>query len=279
MGQDHHQVKEEVQVTVNRIYVLTVNVLAIVSRNVLISNVLKEHLQMLQLVQIQIFLQIHNLDWQWLKQPGYGTALLAHVNGNNNLWIANTGASCHMTCSPKGMFDCVDIDEDIKLGDGKYIKATKVGHKQGTGHQPNGKQELFVILNCKLVPDLWVNLFSITSSLRHGWSISNEGIMITLSCNEQSLFFDQVLESSTDAITGVILEPVMFPEYNNVGVSVPTVQEEEAAVLNDMNGVEVVPDPDAFAEIIPDAPPPDIDPPPPVVTWDVNVGTCTLWFN
>jgi hypothetical protein len=47
-------------------------------------------------------------------EAGYGTALLAHVNGNNNLWIADTGTSCHMTCSPEGMFECVDIDEDIK---------------------------------------------------------------------------------------------------------------------------------------------------------------------
>jgi hypothetical protein len=37
-----------------------------------------------------------------------------------------------------------------------------------------------------------------------------------------------------------------------------------------MNAVEVVPGPDAFVEIVLDAPPPDIDPPPPVVTWDVN---------
>jgi hypothetical protein len=87
-----------------------------------------------------------------------------------------------------------------------------------TVHQPNGKREMYVILDCKLVPDLWVNLFSITSSLRRGWSISNEGIVITLSRNEQSLVFGQVLESSTGATTGVIMEPVLFPEYNNVGV-------------------------------------------------------------
>jgi hypothetical protein len=50
-----------------------------------------------------------------------------------------------MTCRPEGMFECVDIDEDIKVGDGKYIKATKVGHKQVTVHQPNGKREMSLI--------------------------------------------------------------------------------------------------------------------------------------
>jgi hypothetical protein len=37
------------------------------------------------------------------------------------------------------MFECVDIDEEIKLGDGNYIKATQLGHKQVTVHQHNGK--------------------------------------------------------------------------------------------------------------------------------------------
>jgi hypothetical protein len=141
-----------------------------------------------------------------------------------------------------------------------------------TVHQTNGKREIFVILDCKLVPGLWINLFGITSSLHCGWSISNEGIIITLRRHEQSVVFDQVLESSTGAITGVIMEPVLFPEYNNVGVPIPTVQEDEASVLNDLNAVKVFPDPDSFVEQVPDAPPPDIDPslPHPVVTWDVN---------
>jgi hypothetical protein len=30
---------------------------------------------------------------------------------NNNLWIADTGASCHMTCSEEGMYNCADINE------------------------------------------------------------------------------------------------------------------------------------------------------------------------
>jgi hypothetical protein len=66
-----------------------------------------------------------------------------------------------MNCSPEGMFECVDIDEDIKSGDGKNIKATKVGPKQVTVHQPNGKRLMFAILCCMLVPGLWVNLQSV----------------------------------------------------------------------------------------------------------------------
>jgi hypothetical protein len=39
-------------------------------------------------------------------EAGYGTALLTHVNGNSNLWIDDTGASCHMTCSSE---ECLTV--------------------------------------------------------------------------------------------------------------------------------------------------------------------------
>jgi hypothetical protein len=85
-----------------------------------------------------------------------------------NLWIADTGASCHMTCSEEGLYNCVEIKEEIKVGDGNYIKATKMGEKHVLIKQPGGVLKGYVIYNCKYGPKLWINLFSITSSLRHG---------------------------------------------------------------------------------------------------------------
>jgi hypothetical protein len=37
-------------------------------------------------------------------------ASLSTTHGNSNLWIADTGASCHMTCSDEGMFNCKTIN-------------------------------------------------------------------------------------------------------------------------------------------------------------------------
>jgi hypothetical protein len=52
-------------------------------------------------------------------------AFLASSYANKDLWIADTGASCHMTCNDTGMLNCIDINEHIKVGDGNYIKAIK----------------------------------------------------------------------------------------------------------------------------------------------------------
>jgi hypothetical protein len=57
-------------------------------------------------------------------------AFLASSYANKDLLIADTGASCHMACNDTGMFNCIDIHEDIKVGDGNQIKAIKMGSKR-----------------------------------------------------------------------------------------------------------------------------------------------------
>jgi hypothetical protein len=54
---------------------------------------------------------------------------VAHSLVNKDLWIADSGASCHMTCSDDGMFDCHPVDDQIKIGDGTFINAVKIGNK------------------------------------------------------------------------------------------------------------------------------------------------------
>ena len=42
-------------------------------------------------------------------------------------WIGNSGASCHMTNDDTGMYDFKEIREDLTVGSGKSIIATKIG--------------------------------------------------------------------------------------------------------------------------------------------------------
>jgi hypothetical protein len=120
-------------------------------------------------------------------------AFLASSYANKDLWIAATRVSCHMTCNDIGMCNCIDINEDIKVGDGKYIKqAIKMGSKRVSVLQPNNVIKHFVINDVKYVPKLWVNLFSITSTLCCGWNLSNEGIIMSINKQGELLIFDQV---------------------------------------------------------------------------------------
>jgi hypothetical protein len=78
--------------------------------------------------------------------------LLLYFHHTVLMWIADTIASCHLTCSDEGMFNCVEINEDIKVGDGNFIKATKMGSKRVSVQQPGGVVKIFTINDCKYVP-------------------------------------------------------------------------------------------------------------------------------
>jgi hypothetical protein len=77
-----------------------------------------------------------------------------------NLWLADSGASCHMSFDETGMFDCRDVQSKIKIGNTQTMTATKIDQKRVQLAQPDGTVMEFVLEECKLIPDLWVNLFS-----------------------------------------------------------------------------------------------------------------------
>lgn len=83
-----------------------------------------------------------------------------------HLWIGDSGASCHMTCSDEGMFDCRQIQSSVKIGNGKTLSATKIGKKRMTVVQKDGTTTDVVLTDCKYVPELFTNLFSITNALK-----------------------------------------------------------------------------------------------------------------
>jgi hypothetical protein len=84
-------------------------------------------------------------------------AFLTSSYANKDLWIDDTGASCHMTCNDVTMITCIDINEDIKVGYGNFIKAIKMGSKQVSVLQFSDVIKLFVINDVKYVPKLWIN--------------------------------------------------------------------------------------------------------------------------
>jgi hypothetical protein len=47
--------------------------------------------------------------------------------------------------------------------------------------QRNGQRSIITLNNCKYIPELRNNLFSITKALTMGWKISNTGIKLVLS--------------------------------------------------------------------------------------------------
>jgi hypothetical protein len=68
-----------------------------------------------------------------------------------NLFIGDSGASCHMSNSDEGMFDFINITEKITIGNGKSIDAYKLGKKRGKVKNIDGSFTNIVLHNVKFV--------------------------------------------------------------------------------------------------------------------------------
>jgi hypothetical protein len=126
---------------------------------------------------------------------------------HNNLWIGDSGASCHMTCWMDGMINVREVNSPVQVGTGQAIPCTKMGDKQVRVVQENGAMKDIVLKNCKYVPGLFMNLFSINTALAKDWMISNKGITISLDKDDTRISFDKTLRTDNGAITGVEMVP------------------------------------------------------------------------
>ena len=145
------------------------------------------------------------LDYQ-LEEVG----LLKMDAGTKHLFIADSGASCHLTGSMEGMVDCQKIHECVTVGNGKTVQATMIGIKKGCIRMPDGSLQTIALHGCKYVPDLApFNLFSLTKTLSGGCHLGNVGEVITITTKDGfTLRFDQKIRTKTGYVGAVEILPL-----------------------------------------------------------------------
>jgi hypothetical protein len=95
-----------------------------------------------------------------------------------NLWIGGSGATSHITCCEVGMFDIKPSSHKITVGDGRHLRVEKTG-KLRICFEGREKETTEVLLeNMKFVPEIKVNLFSLTVALEKGASFYSEGTSV-----------------------------------------------------------------------------------------------------
>ena len=114
--------------------------------------------------------------------------------GNQNTWIGDTGATSHMTNNDFGMFDCSTTSSSVFVGNGKALKASKIG-KLKLQSVIDGKSTSFTLKDVLYVPELSGNLFSLTKGIQNGYELKSMKIASTtslvLSKNNFKLIFSK----------------------------------------------------------------------------------------
>ena len=150
---------------------------------------------------------------------------------NKHIFIADSGASCHLTGSLEGMVDCLKIHENVTIGNGQAVKATMIGTKKGRVKMPDGSYKSIALYGCKYVPDLApFNVFSITRALSGGCKLGNNGETITITKGNFTLSFDYKICTKTGYVAAVEILPV-----ENEEVAAPLLGSEKTVDINDLH--------------------------------------------
>jgi len=135
-------------------------------------------------------------------------ALVQASSSRENIFIADSGASCHMTGSLAGLTDIEEINETITVGNGETIKATKMGTLYGRVRASDGTMQRVKLYQCKYVPDLApFNLFSITHALSTGCDLGNDGEKIFIRKGDFKLVFDKRINTRSGYVLGTEIMP------------------------------------------------------------------------
>ena len=126
----------------------------------------------------------------------------------NNIWIGDTGASCHMTNSLDGMSKLRPSNTTITIGDGKSISSTQMGTWQGYVLRSNGTHHKITLQDVAYVPSLSSNLFSITKALSGKATLSSNGERIEVKKNNWKLAFDLKVKTKNGYVPGVQITPI-----------------------------------------------------------------------
>jgi len=132
-------------------------------------------------------------------------ALSGPTRTNNSLWIADSGASTHITTSDMGLFDIKNVNDPVQVGDGKFVYATKVGKLTVKYTNENGDTARILLENVKYIPGFSSNLFSLTAALMKNCSIYNEGRAIVVEKNEVRVEFNEEIKTQNGYVCGARL--------------------------------------------------------------------------
>jgi hypothetical protein len=152
---------------------------------------------------------------------------------DNEIWIGDRGASNHYCNDDSALFDYKVISDEITVGNGYVMIAEKVGKLRCFVQQDNGEKVPIVLEGVKFIPDLWINLFSICNALKGGSKIGNIGEVITLTKNDVTLKFDNLIKTKDDCVPGIRLTPIL----NDIGTLATVSEKRETVDINNLHKI------------------------------------------
>jgi hypothetical protein len=159
-----------------------------------------------------------NRDQQFLNTQEMAFVTTSkNETSTNEIWICDSSACGHYCNFKEGLMNVKEICDEITLGNGKTMTATKVGDLKCKVIQLDGSSLDVTLCEVKYVPELWMNLFSLNKALKNGYTLSNKGLSICLSKGPCLVTFDRLIWTTNGCVSGIKLSIYPYPVSSPVG--------------------------------------------------------------
>jgi len=126
----------------------------------------------------------------------------------SNFWMADSGASCHMTNSLEGLYNCQEATGKVYTADGELTISLR-GEYRGYYTYPGGKKIVVVLRDVAYVPGLICNLFSLTKATTEDCcKLKGHDGVFEIYRENFKIIFDKLVKSAHGCVIGAILSPV-----------------------------------------------------------------------
>ena len=122
---------------------------------------------------------------------------------HEDVWIADSGASSHMTNTLQGIYNHRRISSKVKIGSSKYVDANIICDVSDIAIQKDGTKTDITLRDVKYVPRLFCKLISQTITINRGFKMTGDGDGITIRKASTSYKFDQQIKSGDGELVGL----------------------------------------------------------------------------
>ena len=117
---------------------------------------------------------------------------LRSADNEDLLWIADSGATGHMTANLEGMVNVRDVNENIIIADDSKVRAEKIGDLK---LKPTNSTTTLTLKDVWYIPTLGSNLLSVTKATRAGFQLRNEGNVLIFKKDGHEIKFNKEIKT------------------------------------------------------------------------------------
>ena len=125
---------------------------------------------------------------------------------NQNLFIADTGAMCHIKVDSTGLTNLQKVSKTVRMGQ-LSVKILFQGDYKCEAHQTDGTVKKVVLKDVRVVPGAGCNLLSLTRLLNNGYDLKGNQKGLTAVRGKTKIMFDQTIQAGSGYLLGIRLVP------------------------------------------------------------------------